>query len=196
VNPVDTNDDQLARIESQCDEEFEKQVHDVGLSRLAPQSGERILVIGFRTKHSQAAIAQAVGPNGKALGFDLSELAQLGCPDANLLPYEGHSVDGIFTSYSLERFGAPPLSAVLADCNRVLRQGGRIVVIGVSGTGEEGADRDTISVRQMLAAAGFTIKEAEVRKMWAPIEIVLAVKGSDPATGDRRDSGVGDGGGR
>jgi len=32
----------------------------------------------------------------------------------------------------------------------------------------------------MLAEAGFRVQEAEVRRMWAPVEIVLAVKESDP----------------
>jgi hypothetical protein len=34
----------------------------------------------------------------------------------------------------------------------------------------------------MPKAAGFIIKDAEVRNMWAPIEVVLAVKGSDYST--------------
>ena len=74
---------------------------------------------------------------------------------------------------------------VLVECKRVLRPGGRIVVIGVSGACEQGPDCDPIYTRRMLIAAGFAIKEAEVRRMWAPIEIVLAVKESGPATSDR-----------
>jgi ubiquinone/menaquinone biosynthesis C-methylase UbiE len=173
---MDTDYDALARLESGCVEEFDKHVHEVGLSKLAPQLGERVLVIGFGTRQSRAAIARAVGPSGEAFAFDLSERATLGCGDANFLPYEANSLDGIVTSYSLEQFDAPPLPTVLAECKRVLRTGGRIVVIGLSRAHEQGPDCDSVSLRRMLTVAGFAIKAAELRRMWAPVEIVLAVK--------------------
>jgi ubiquinone/menaquinone biosynthesis C-methylase UbiE len=182
---MNTNYDEMAKLEGLFVEEFDKQVREVGLNKLVPQPGERILVIGFGTRHSLAEIARAVGPSGKALGFDLSERAQLGRPDARLLPHEANSLDGIFTSYTLERFDAPPLPTVLVECQRVLRPGGRIVAVGVSRIWEQGPDCEATDVRRMLTAAGFAIKEAEVRRMWAPIEIVLAVKGSGPSTSDR-----------
>jgi demethylmenaquinone methyltransferase/2-methoxy-6-polyprenyl-1,4-benzoquinol methylase len=175
---MNTNYDQIANLESLFVDQFEKQVHEVGLSKLGPQPGERVLQIGFGRIQSRAAIAKAVGPSGEALGFDLSEHAQRGCADTKL-PYEANSLDGIFTSYSLERFDAPPLPTVLDDCKRVLRPGGRIVVIGISRAWEQGPDRDSLSPHQMLTAAGFRIQEAEVKRMWAPVEIVLAVKESD-----------------
>jgi ubiquinone/menaquinone biosynthesis C-methylase UbiE len=178
-----TDYDEIARLESLLVEQLDRQVREVGLSKLAPRRGERVLVIGFGTGHGRAALAQAVGPSGRVLNFDLSERAQLGCPDASLLPYEANSLDGIFTSYPLERFDAPPLPAVLGDCKRVLRPGGRIVVIGEPGA--HGPGGEAVSLRRLLTAAGFTIKEAELRRLWAPIEIVLAVKGGDPATSDR-----------
>ncbi len=54
------------------------------------------------------------------------------------------------------------------------------MVIGMSRAWEQGPDRDSVSLHQMLAEAGFRVQEAEVRRMWAPVEIVLAVKESDP----------------
>jgi ubiquinone/menaquinone biosynthesis C-methylase UbiE len=173
---MDTNYDALARLESVCVEQFEKQVHEVGLRKLAPQLGERVLVIGFGTSESRAAISKAVGRSGKALGFDLSERAQQRRADTTFLPYEADSLDGIFTSYTLERFDAPPLPTVLDDCHRALRPGGRIVVIGVSRAWEREPDCDSVSLRRKLTAAGFTIQGAQLRKMWTPVEIVLAVK--------------------
>jgi hypothetical protein len=48
----------------------------------------------------------------------------------------------------------------------------------MSRTGEKVPDcRPTDALRKLRAAA-FAIKEAEVRRMWALIEIVLAMKGS------------------
>jgi ubiquinone/menaquinone biosynthesis C-methylase UbiE len=123
-----------------------------------PQPGECILVIGFGTAHSVSQIARAVGPSGKALGFDMSERAQLGCGGAKLFPHEANSLDGIFTSYTMERFDAPPLPTVLLECKRVLRPGSRIVAIGVSRECEQGPECDPIHMRRMLTAAGFAIK--------------------------------------
>jgi hypothetical protein len=71
-------------------------------------------------------IARAVGLNGKALGIDISdqmvtlthgllkreglaERTELTCGDAERLPYESNSLDGIFF--------------MLAECKRVLRAG-------------------------------------------------------------------------
>jgi demethylmenaquinone methyltransferase/2-methoxy-6-polyprenyl-1,4-benzoquinol methylase len=181
---VDTNYREMVRLESLCCEQFDKQVREAALSKLAPRSGEHVLVIGFAPRQSQTAIAQAVGRSREALGFDLSDRDQLGCGDANLLPYEPNSLDGIVTSYTPERLDAPPLPAGLRECKRVLRPGGRIVVVGVSRAYEPGPDREFFSLRRMLTAAGFTITTAELRRMWTPIEIVSALKGSDAAKND------------
>jgi ubiquinone/menaquinone biosynthesis C-methylase UbiE len=182
---MNTNYDASAKVEALCIEAFDKQVPELGLSKLSPQPGERVLVIGFGTAHSVAEIARAVGFDGKALGFDMSERAQRARNGAKLLPYEADSLDGIFTSYTLERLDTLPLSTVLVECKRVLRQGGRIVVIGLSQPCEQGPDCDPIYTRRMLTAAGFAIREAEVRQMFAPIEIVVAVKGSGPRKSGR-----------
>jgi demethylmenaquinone methyltransferase/2-methoxy-6-polyprenyl-1,4-benzoquinol methylase len=181
---VDTNYDEMARLESLCREQFDRQMREAALGKLAPRSGERVLVIGFAPKQSQEAIARAVGRSGEALGFDLSEHDQPGSGDAKLLPYEPGSLDGIVTGYTLERIDAPPLPAVLRECKRVLRPGGRIVVVGVSRACEQGQDRDVFSLRRTLTAAGFTITSAELRRMWTPIEIVSAVNGSNTSNGD------------
>ena len=184
-------------------------MREAGLKKLAPQPGERILEMGFGTGHCLVEIAKAVGPNGKVLGIDISdqmvahsqdllkreglaERAELKCGDAEQLPYQANSVDGIFFSFTLELFDTPELPKVLAECKRVLRPGGRIVVVAVSKEGKQGVivnifewvhkhfpnlmDCRPIYVRRALEAAGFSIKEADVESMWVPVEIVLAVK--------------------
>src|ERR1700733_2397354 len=85
-------------------------------------------------------------------------------------------------SHPDDRFRIATPAALLIECQRVLPPGGRIVVVGVSRTCEQGPDCELTDLRRMLTAAGFAIKEAEVRRMWAPIEIVLAVKGIGPST--------------
>ena len=122
---------------------------------LAAAPGEHVLEIGFGTGHILVELAKAVGPTGKVFGIDLSEnmLAQakdllerenltdrasLECGDAENLPYGDDSMDGIFMCFTLELFDTPDIPKVLAECKRVLRPGGRIVVVAVSKEGKEG----------------------------------------------------------
>ncbi|HUY88748.1 MAG TPA: methyltransferase domain-containing protein [Pirellulales bacterium] len=201
--------DKIAKVYDLLSEEAEKPMREAGLKKLAAQPGERILEIGFGTGHCLVEIARAVGPQGRALGIDISEQmrklagellereglaerVELHCGDAEQLPFEADSLDGIFFSFTLELFDTPELPRVLAECKRVLRPGGRIVVVAVSREGKHGVmlelfewthkhfpnlmDCRPIYVRRALEAAGFTIQEADVESMWVPVEIVLGVK--------------------
>ena len=103
-----------------------------------------------------------------------------------------NSVDAIFMSFALELFDTPEIPKVLAECKRVLRPGGRIVVVGVSKEGGMGivlkiyewshrhfpnlVDCRPIFVRREMETAGFRIVSAEQKSMWVPVELVLAVK--------------------
>lgn len=122
----------------------------------------------------------------------IADRAELKCGDAEQLPYEADSIDGIFFSFTLELFDTPELPKVLAECKRVLRPGGRLVVVAVSRESKHGVmlelyewthkhfpnlmDCRPIYVRRALEAAGFKIKEADVESMWVPVEIVLGIK--------------------
>lgn len=199
----------IAKVYDLLSEEAEKPMREAGLKMLAPQPGEKILEIGFGTGHSLVTIARSVGPQGKALGIDISDAmvmlaqellfregvaahSQVQRGDAEQLPFGDASLDGIFFSFTLELFDTPDLPRVLAECKRVLRPGGRIVVVAVSREGEQGTmlklyewthkhfpnlmDCRPIYVRRALEAAGFTIRDAQVQSMWVPVEIVLAGK--------------------
>jgi len=81
---------------------------------------------------------------------------------------------------------------LLAECRRVLRPGGRLVVVGLSKEGKAGLALKTfewthrhfpnlidcrpIYQRRAIEAAGFLIRESAVEHMWVPVEIVSAVK--------------------
>ena len=201
----------IAKVYDLLSEETEQPMREAGFEKLAARPGEKILEVGFGTGHCLVEIARAVGPHGKALGIDisdnmvslaqelinregLSERSMLQRGDAELLPYEADSLDGIFFSFTLELFDTPELPKVLSECKRVLRPGGRIVVVAVSREGKHGAmlnlyewthkhfpnlmDCRPIYVRRALEAAGFTIKDADVESMWVPVEIVRAEKQS------------------
>lgn len=199
----------IAKVYDLLSEEAEQPMRQAGLRMLAPQPGETILEVGFGTGHSLAAIAKAVGPAGKALGIDISDaMVQLAQElvvreglsaqthvergDAERMSFADGSLDGIFFSFTLELFDTPELPRVLAECKRVLRPGGRIVVVAVSREGKHGAmlsvyewthkhfpnlmDCRPIYVRRALEAAGFAIRDSQVQSMWVPVEIVLGAK--------------------
>jgi len=199
----------IAKVYDLLAEKSEGPVRDAGLKKLAPKPGEQILEVGFGTGHCLVAIAGAVGQNGKAFGIDISEemlkhtqlLAQqehvadrvdLRCGDAAQLPFVDGSLDGVFMSFTLELFDTPEIPKVLAECKRVLRPGGRIVVIGMSKEGAHGVifemyewshrhfpnfvDCRPIFVRLSVEAAGFAVVEAEKMSMWVPVEIVIAMR--------------------
>ena len=102
--------------------------------------------IGFGTGHSLVALAKAVGPKSTVFGLDLSDRmlqrakaslakfnllarTRLRCADATQLPYAANSMDAVFMSFTLELFDTPEIPKVLRECKRVLRPGGRIVVV-------------------------------------------------------------------
>ena len=186
-------------------------MREIALEMLAPAPGECLLEIGFGTGHVLARLAQAVGPTGQVFGIDLSEnmLAQarellerenlaervtLDCGDAEDLPYAPDSFDGIFMCFTLELFDTPDIPRVLAQCKRVLRPGGRIVLAALSKEGEQGVvirafewthrhfpnllDCRPIHAHQALEAQGFSIEQARIESMWVPVEIV---RGSKPS---------------
>ena len=95
-------------------------------------------------------------------------------------------------SFTLDLFDTPEIPKVLNECKRVLRPGGRIVVVGMSKEGEHeplvGAfewahkhfpnfiDCRPIYVRQVLENAGFQIQKALMKHMWIPVEVILGAK--------------------
>lgn len=199
----------IAKVYDLLAERSEQPIRDKALEQLAPQTGEQLLEIGFGTGHTLATLARAVGPEGRVHGIDLAEnmvaaarslLAEenlsprtaVVCGDAEDLPYADDSLDGIIMTFTLELFDTPAIARVLAQCRRVLRPRGRIVVAGVSKEGKQGLtlrafewthqhfpnllDCRPIFIRRALESAGFEIKEALVDHLWVPVEVVLGVK--------------------
>jgi ubiquinone/menaquinone biosynthesis C-methylase UbiE len=199
----------ISHVYDLLSERSEAPMRKAGLALLQPRPGETALEIGFGTGHSLVALAKAVGPKGRVLGLDLSDqmaklakqnLAKAGllgrtrirCGDATQLPYADASVDAIFLSFTLELFDTPEIPKVLSQCLRVLRPGGRIVVVGMSKDGPKDPlinvfewthkhfpkflDCRPIYVRRAIEAAGFVVRKALTKHMWIPVEIILAAK--------------------
>jgi ubiquinone/menaquinone biosynthesis C-methylase UbiE len=201
--------DKISHVYDLLAEHSEGPLRRAGLDKLDAQPGENVLEIGFGTGHCLVSLAQSVGLTGKVYGLDLSERmrdvawdnlhkvglaerVELSCGDAAKLAYTSGALDAIFMSFTLELFDTPEIPLVLAECKRVLRPGGRIMVVAVSKEGQGGivlelyewshrhfpnlVDCRPIFVRQAMESAGFQIASVEKKTMWVPVEIVLGVK--------------------
>jgi len=201
--------DKISKVYDLLSEHTEGPVCQAGLRMLAPAAGETVLEIGFGTGHALVWLAHAVGPSGMVHGIDLSDgmmavagtlaghegvadRVELRTGDATDLPYPADSMDAVFMSFTLELFDTAEIPAVLAQCRRVLRAGGRIVVVGMSKEGAHGlvyeayewthrhfpnfVDCRPILVSQVLAAAGFQVTEKRNLQIWVPMEVVRAEK--------------------
>jgi ubiquinone/menaquinone biosynthesis C-methylase UbiE len=173
------------------------------------QPGQKVLEIGFGTGHSLVELAKATGLSGKVYGVNLSEKmteiacervrqknlskeVELICGDAHNLPFESGFLDGIFMSFTLELFDTPDIILVLKECQRVLKAGGRLVVVGMSRVTPDGLmteifewthkhfpnflDCRPILVRQAMEDAGYRILDSKIMKMWVNVEIVCGIK--------------------
>ena len=198
----------ISRVYDMLSERSEAPMRKAGLALLKARAGESILEIGFGTGHSLVSLAKCVGPKGKVFGLDLSdnmlklakenlakanlvERARLRCGDATQLPYADKSMDAIFMSFALELFDTEEIPKVLRECERVLRPGGRIVVVGMSKDTRHDPlvvafewthehfpnflDCRPIYVREALEKAGFKIGSALMKHMWIPVEIILGL---------------------
>ena len=188
----------------------ERKLVHLGLEKLAAIKGEIILEIGFGTGDGLVALARAVGASGKVYGIDISEgmlnvaqeklratglaeRVELRLGDAAQLPFEDHLFDGVFMSFTLELFDTPQIPAVLGECRRVLRSGGRLAVVAMSKRDAGGlmlrfyewaheklpkyVDCRPIFVQKALEEAGFQILVVTGRSMWGlPVEIVMTRK--------------------
>jgi len=185
----------------------EKRFIRLGLALLHPLPGEMILEIGYGTGYAQLQITRAV-ETSLSVGLDLSSgmarvaqkrLSRLGTldqvglvqSDTMPIPFQDGHFDGIFTSFTLELFDSPHIPIVLGECHRVLKPGGRLVIVSLSKDRPLGlmgrmyesfhdnfpklADCRPIPVRHLVEEAGFNIKESYEYKMWGiPVIIVSA----------------------
>jgi demethylmenaquinone methyltransferase/2-methoxy-6-polyprenyl-1,4-benzoquinol methylase len=199
----------IAKVYDLLAEHSEKRVRIAGLEMLDAHAGEKVLEIGFGTGHCLVELAQAVGSSGSVFGIDLSDemllisrkrarhegledRIELTCGDALCLPYPSESMDAVFMSFTLELFDTPEIIRVLTECMRILKPGGRIVVVGMSRVVHEGMimkafewthrhfpnflDCRPILVRGALEDAGFVVVDNKMMKMWINVEIVRGVK--------------------
>lgn len=133
---------------------------------LALRSGDQVLDIGVGPGFLAAEMAAEVGPGGQVCGIDPSDsmlaIAQTralpagGSPlelkhgDANHLPYPDASFDVATSTQVLEY--VPDLAGALAEIRRVLRPGGRALVLDTDWDSVVWHTTDRARMRRVLAA--------------------------------------------
>ena len=202
--------DRLSRFYDLLSVAGEKKCIDTGLETLGVREGERILEVGFGTGRALLALAEAAGASGEVFGIDMSEgmagvarrklhkkglagMVEVYVGDAAKLPYEDRFFDAIFTSFTLDLIDTPEIPTVLAECRRVLKDGGRICVVSISNRGRAGLpmkaylrahrklpaliDCRPIDARAWLTESGFEILDEKFMSMWGlPVEVINGVK--------------------
>ena len=186
---------------------WERNARAAGLDALEARRGERVIDIGCGPGLAVCEMADAVGPEGWVIGVDLSsEMCTLagrrlkGCAssgtdavvqaDAVHLPFADSSFDAGFMSFTLELFDTPEIPAVLAECRRVLRPGGRLAVVALDKRHpaplmqrvyERGHERfphvldcRPIHVEASLAEAGYSLGVVRHLSIWG-LPIAVAV---------------------
>jgi demethylmenaquinone methyltransferase/2-methoxy-6-polyprenyl-1,4-benzoquinol methylase len=181
---------------------FEGRAKALGLELLAVAPGQHVLQVGVGTGAEQAALATAAGAGGLVVGCDLSrgmlELTRqrAGTPlcegDAARLPLRARSFDRLFSAYMLDLIPLAEIPAVLAEFRRVLRPGGRLVLVSLT----EGADAPSrlfvagwklaysldrlrlggcrpLQLAAQLGAAGFAVERHVVVQRGFPSEVLV-----------------------
>ncbi len=182
-----------------------------GVRLLNLKDGDIVLEIGSGTGRMLPIIAKEIGSLGIVCGLDISsgmiavskrklekertsmqiELIQ---GDGILLPFRDSSFSTVFMGFTLELFDTPEIPVALGEIWRVLKPGGKLVVVGLSREKEtiplklyewlhkkwpRYFDCRPIYVKRSVKDAKFDIKSGEMHSMFGlPVEIVLAIKPS------------------
>lgn len=127
-------------------EKFSRTARKKGIQMMNLTKGERVLEIGSGSGEDLITISDLVGEDGEVHGIDISQNmvryarkmiektafhqnVKLTRGDARTLPYEDECFDAIYTAETLELFEKEDIENVLSECDRVLKNQGKICVI-------------------------------------------------------------------
>jgi len=123
-------------------ERYEGRAKSLALARLDLSPGQQVLNVGVGTGREQIHIQAAITPGGTGFGLDLSPVmlqlthhstAALLCEgNACRLPFADVGFDRLFSAYVLDLISAGDLPNLLAEFRRVLRPGGRLVLVSLT----------------------------------------------------------------
>lgn len=132
------------------------------LAMLAPQQGERALDIGCGPGMTTLSLAQAVGASGSVTGVDIAEpmlaIARQRCgaspqvsfalTDVSALPYADASYDIALATQVYEY--VDDIDGALAELARVVRPGGRVLLVDTDWESAVWASSDNVRMRRVL----------------------------------------------
>lgn len=202
--------DRISRAYALVADAREAACRERGLEMLRVCRGEHVLEIGCGTGSALVPLSHAVGEDGQIYGVDVSvgmlaiaatrvreegrlRAVSLVLGDARALSFRNGGVDAAFLSFTLELFPPSGLSTVLQETYRVLRPGGRLVVVCMSDGGARTAastvyqwlhrrfprtiDCRPIPVHALLQQHAFDVLRADSILVWGlRVACVLAIK--------------------
>ncbi len=190
---------------------FEVEHHAEAVRLAAIQPGARVLDVACGTGRGTVGLAQAVGATGHVDALDLTpamldqaraKIEQLGLADrvefkqgnARALPYPDATFDFVYNGYMFDLIPLDGFEPILREFHRVLKPGGRLVLVNMSKPGASKTIYEKVYERGLavmpcrpvlmtpyLERAGFTITQRLYRPsrglilshLWGT-EIVLA----------------------
>ncbi len=128
---------------------FEVEHHAEALRLANVQDGQRVLDVACGTGRGTVGLAQAIGPNGRIDALDLSEammnqarakIENLGLSNrvhfklgnARELPYSNETFDLVYNGYMFDLIPLDGFSPILKEMARVLKPGGKLVLVNMS----------------------------------------------------------------
>jgi demethylmenaquinone methyltransferase/2-methoxy-6-polyprenyl-1,4-benzoquinol methylase len=128
---------------------FEVEHHAEALRLANVQGGQRVLDVACGTGRGTVGLAQAVGAGGRVDALDLSEamldqartkLEKLGLGshvhfkqgNARELPYPDQTFDLVYNGYMFDLIPLDGFSPILKEMRRVLKPGGKLVLVNMS----------------------------------------------------------------
>ena len=128
---------------------YERGAKEKGISKADIKPGSKVLDVAVGTGQTLLELSKVAGQYGIVCGIDFSTkmlrvtknrvqdtavaaLVQLTLGDARRLPYREELFDVVFNSYMLDLIDTPEIPLVLEEFKRVLKPGGRLVIVSLS----------------------------------------------------------------
>ncbi len=141
--------------------EWEQEFHGEAVQMADAQEGQRVLVVACGTGRGMTELAQVVGPTGRVDALDLSEQmieqARAKCEalgldeqvhfkqgNAKELPYPDETFDLVYNGYMLDLIPLDSFEPILKEMQRVLKPGGKMVLLNMSKPDEKKTFYETI----------------------------------------------------
>ena len=184
----------------------EKKARQRGLALAAIKPGDKVLEVAVGIGRTFLEILKLVEVGNTVYGVDISEVmlrktselaASRGCgnfeltaADARELPFDEGTFDVVYSSYTLDLIPTGEIPVVLGEFRRVLKRGGRLVLVDMSKRGASpvlyerlyrlmprrlGGCRPVL-MGPFLEEAGFTEIQRRVQGRVLPTEIVTCRK--------------------